>query len=223
MENNEINVQQEIEGVKKDIEKLSSTDGWGKLSDKQKQYIQDSLYVSKRAYREVGTTNPRYGFRLSDELAILKEKEGKVPTLHSKYTESQNRISDWYCHYSVFVLENDGKTPNQPIKKVDNDFTNEEFKKYSTLADLETKIAGMEYPCVVQISERDDNSDFDVDEMIHSFVVFGKAPEGYLVWEKSDLGQTYKIKTLEELYKDVYEGEKEDYFYWGVRKLRKLT
>lgn len=222
MEQVGINIEQEINEVKKDLEKLSVTEGWGKLSERQQKYIKDSLYISKRAYREQGANNPRYGYRLSEELAIFPEKEHQKNKFQSRYAESQNRISDWYCHYSVFVLENDGVTPDQNLKRVDKDFANEEFKQYPTLEDIEAKVVEEGFPCVVQVSDQDDNSEFDVDEMIHSFVVLGKGPDGLLLWAKSDLGQTYKLRTLEELYKRIYKDAKDDHFYWGVRKLRKL-
>jgi hypothetical protein len=220
MENISMNIEQEIADVKRDIELLASTEGWSKLSQKQQEYLKTSLYVSRRAMRERGDRNQqRYesNFRGLGETGLLQR--GQIPknSAPSGYDNSQDRIASWNCAHSIFVLENDG-VETLPTPKVDSDFSNSEYHLCPSQSDLELRIDGMGFPCIVHLSEAIDNSKYDEDEMVHSFLVLGKNNEKYICWEKVRPGLPYKVRGLNEIFE-----LNRDYRYWGVRELRSLS
>ncbi len=221
MENSGSEIQAGIDVVKNQVDLLSSTEGWGSLSEKQQQYIKTSLYITQRAMRDFGRVpNRRYveDFRSSNEVGILQQRETLKPLLPSEYTESQDKIAHWNCAHSIFVLENDG-VETLPTPQVDLHFIDSDYAKHVNVDELYSRIDQIGFPCIVQLREPEEGDWIDYDQMIHNFLVLGKNGDDYICWEKVDTGVKYNVRKLA----TIFQRNNKDYRVWGVRKLRKLT
>lgn len=221
MENLGFEVQTGIDIVKEQVELLSKTEGWSKLSPKQQQYIKISLYITQRAMRDLGRRpNRRYvdNFRYSDEVGILKLEETVKPILPTEYEASQDNIANWNCAHSIYVLENDG-VETLPAPQVDPHFIDSVYEKHKSVDELESRIDLIGFPCIVQLREPEEGDWIDYDQMIHNFLVLGKIGDDYICWEKVDTGVKYNVRKLA----TIFQRNNKDYRVWGVRKIRKLT
>lgn len=182
----DIELRPENEKLKSDLEIIFETEGWKKLSEKQRQFIKVSLLVQSRADRPETQIN----------------------------TDSRERIAKWNCHYSTFVLENEGKE-SENKNQINKSFFVAEYEKTSTLAELESRIEKMSYPLVVHISKIENNDHLDDDEQRHTFVLLGKKEDQFICWEKQDFHLPYQVVDLETIYRRFPEPTN----YWGLRAL----
>lgn len=132
------------------------------------------------------------------------------------YRTSQNHVSNWYCHPSVYALE----TENIPGVKPDNvpdSFFQAEYKYGETLTELEARIETIGLPCIVHVTEIPENVN-EGPHTKHSMLVFGRDNQGEMVcWEKEGYKVPFRVVSLSKVFEEYNRMWKR---HWGVRKLR---
>ena len=183
-------ISEEQKKIQKNIEVLQATEGFSRLTEKQKSIIKQSLYLQVRAERG--------------------RKEWEPGELRH-YKNSEDRIDSTNCHSAVLSLEKEDLQELSKNKKSYPSFFEAEYFPIETIDELKKQIEKFGFPCVLHI-RRNSSSD----EM-HSSLVLGYDTQGKIVlWEKKgyEMKNPYQVITLDEIYSNY--GNK----YYGLRKLR---
>jgi len=227
-ESYETSIPKERERLQEQYEILESTDGFQDLSERQQRLLKASLYLQERAERlsdkasEQAVISKRQGYFIETTKILdeedLKEMYKREPELllnpeTRKYRNSQNRIANWYCHASIYSLENEKIGSIKPEDIPDNFFA-ADYEKVEKIDDARALILESGFPSIVHISD-DKNNFNDGWHQKHSFLALGKNEDGDIVlWEKEGFNLPFHITTLSQIYKDYCFGH-----YWGTRKL----
>ena len=186
-------ISEEQKKIQKDMEIVQATEGFSRLTEKQKSIIKQSLYLQARAERG--------------------RKEWKLGDVR-KYKNSEDYVDNRNCHSAVFCLETENMQALSKDAKADSDFFEAEYRPAKKIDELKKQIEEFGFPCALHISILRNSSP----NKVHSSLVLGHDKKNNIVlWEKKsyDVENPYQIVTLDEMYIE-YGSE---YFY-GLRKLR---
>ncbi len=228
-----ISIPEEQAQRKELYDSIQQTEGFKKLSERQQKLIRVSIYTQQRAERlndpasEQAVQSERQGYYMGEESTKILEEEHlwKMHQLDPDfyldpdsraYKQSQNYVANWYCHPSIYALET-GNITNDTPEEVPEGFFKAEYKINESLSELEERIKKAGLPCVVHISTKAKNSNWNFSTK-HSLLVLGRDPEGkMLCWEKEGNMYPFRITPLEEVF-NYY--NKTWSMYWGIRKLK---
>lgn len=224
-------IPQEARERKEQQARLESLEGYQALSEKQQQMIRVSLALQQRAERGSDAASARQIERLNGEVVITRRPDEPydhtwIDDLGKKlprtYSNSQNRIDDWYCCAAVEAIEHaqDFSLTSGSFDYSDSEFFEgiEYHQNIASSDDLEAFIAleidQRSLPLVLDIG----NDYFP--SGVHSALVLGKDSETGEVtaWEKEAVGRPFRLVTLAEIFERYGPG-----FHWGVRPLRDVV
>lgn len=192
-------LQTEQKDRRRSFKHLEKLQGFRALSDWQKRYIKDSLFIEDRTKRE------------SD-----------------KYEISRDHKRNWYCHIAAYTLEHE-ETPEQSFERLSQSepdtwaikekIAGDMFiAKYlnienPTREEVLTYLIETGFPCALLISHKDRAGDIIP---FHSCIALGRNLEGDAIfWEKKSLNGPYQIVTL----KDICQKYRPEEHLWGTREI----
>ncbi len=181
----------EQEKLKADMEILTATEGWSRLSIRQQKIIEHSLYVQARAER----------------------------TEAQRYEDSQNRSAEWYCHAAIWSLEHEHSltTEAPELDHIEESFYEGDYFIPDSLDSLREAIVKVGFPLVVHIAQAPPPLTL---LQSHTFLALGTDSAGdIVVWEKTAEQLPFQRSTLSKVYEE-YTAKGEKPYYWGVRPLR---
>jgi len=223
------------EKLKNDIATLEKTEGWKKLSERQRAIIKHSQYIQSRAARKTdpesaatiaSEQNPRTG---EESVQIMNEKNrqqlrfkkgiyGDVPDTRQMRL-SQSHIAQWYCFATIANLEGEGPLSVEP-PNVPPSFFDGEYVVRSSLDDVRSQIITTGFPCVVNIQHErgpgsEDLSPYGGHDMAHSFLALGLRGGEIIGWDKENDQLPYRPSvTLSQVFKEYPECS------WATRRLK---
>ncbi|GEM_PF-3261500 len=186
-------ISEEQEKIKKNMEVAQNTEGFSRLTEKQKSIIKLSLYLQARAERG------RNEWKSGDD---------------RKYMNSEYYVDNRNCHSTICCLEKEDINALSKDAFNDSDFFEAKYNKVETINELKTKIEEFDFPCVLQIGISSSNDPYG---KYHSSLALGHdGNNNIILWEKesSELKFPYQIITLDQIY-NIYGN-----VYYGLRKLR---
>lgn len=161
----------EFAKLKGDIQTLSDTIGFQKLSSVQKRIIIASLYIYNRSIREKGEDS-------------------------SAYFLCQYIVRYWFCHSAIMSLENEDLSEDY-LLGVPDSFSQTTYSKHLiTLHEHAISLINqIGFPCVVHLSSREKVVGGLV--LRHSFLALGYSNHGdILIWEKEGSRLPFRISNL---------------------------
>jgi hypothetical protein len=202
-----------------DLKRLKQTEGWEKLTDRQKKMIEISLSVQQRAER--GTDEPSYRaierwngdvrIKKEDELGAYLEDGSRFDFGKRRYELSQNAIAQIGCLEAIELLE--GDIQKDMRKMIEGGFYLSKNFRDSGFDDFKKNIGNSGFPLVVFTNE--DGIEYSPYMVRHAFIVMGKDEQGeYVVFQKHDPGEQVEVVNLEEVYNE------RKMIAWGIRPLR---
>lgn len=220
------------ENIRADWDRIRSIEGYKNLTPRQRRLILLSLYAQERATRGTlrGSDEASEDAleRTSNTIKIQREIELELEngnfyehTPQSRqYRESQNLVSEMYCHISISDLERERLVfnPRRKKKYPSVHWTQTSRKEYYTatfehilsLEEIRTFLLSQKFfPLVVFVGS-------STEEISHSLVALGQEKENgeLLVWEKMNFRLPFHITTLSEVFSRY-----KDFHYWGARPL----
>jgi len=206
---------------------LESLSGFSRLSNKQKSFILDSLYIQQRAERGTDIVSASRIYKSVSDIDINKLAPGGTYITHggedseilkqqpeknkNRYKKSQVYIMNKNCHRVIAEIEKLAEEKNLsrgwsyagPINSY------EDLVELAVLVDKTNKP-----PYVIEIWHSEPKEDEPL-EHAHTTLILGQNNDGeYVVWEKAGFSLPFQLTTLKQVY-DAYH----KYSGWRIRQL----
>lgn len=197
-----------------DLNRLRQTEGWKKLTDRQKRIIELSLYVQQRAERGTSLGSAR-AISVHDDGVSINPGDPDMDSgyIKSDYGESQGLVGGMWCFSAVKYLESQDES-NDSFFQVD-------YFKDQGWNEFVRNIDSVGFPCVGFSKRVRSTETGEALRPRHAFVVLGRDISGrYVVWEKQDPNMPFRILDLEGVYKKYHDENGDMGSDWGFRSLR---
>lgn len=221
----EFNLEQEMAERAAWMATLKQTEGWEKLTEKQKKMMELSLYVQQRAERgtdlaSLNAIEHPQTHAATDVVRIkhpsdlgLHREDGSLKDLGVRgYGVSQDNVALFMCFAAVAALEGQ-ELRNLPYELGDDFFDGD----YFVVEDEEGLIKRIEeigFPCVLFANVMKDFQGLFF--VRHACVVMGRDGNGRtVIWEKEVDQLPYQVTSLDKVF-----GKYSKDHNWGVRRLR---
>ena len=198
---------------------LESLSGFSRLSENQKRYLLNSLYIQQRAERGTDIVSAAHinempkkfeEFAQAGPYILTPEQPKKVPS-EGKYSSSQSYVSNENCHNAIVELEKYRNNKKLLIPEW------HEYGLFKSYLDLEKFIVSLKEkngpPFVIEIWNG--KPDKRNSKLSHSTLLIEQNNEGeWMLWEKSGFSMPFQLISLKAVYKAYGKT-----YWWLVRPL----